>query len=118
MFVNNTKGSELGGRAVGIPGELRGFEYAHKRFGKVPWRKLFEPSIELARDGFAVSATMQDRIYYERDNILANSLFREMLTKNGELKKVGDIISRPLFADALKLIADNGANAFYEVIFC
>jgi gamma-glutamyltranspeptidase/glutathione hydrolase len=33
MFKNYTMGSVLGGLASGIPGEIRGFEYLHKRYG-------------------------------------------------------------------------------------
>ena len=41
--------------AVGVPGELRGWEHLHKQYGKLPWPKLFEGAIKLARDGFAVN---------------------------------------------------------------
>ncbi|MCU0768925.1 MAG: gamma-glutamyltransferase, partial [Burkholderiaceae bacterium] len=45
----------VGGRAVGTPGAVRLLETAHRRYGVLPWPRLFEPAIRLSENGFAVS---------------------------------------------------------------
>ena len=46
--------SLLGGRASGVPGTVRGMFEAHKRYGSMPWARLLQPAITLARDGFTM----------------------------------------------------------------
>src|SRR5690606_17282101 len=48
--------SLLGGLASGVPGAVDGMVKAHQRYGKLPWAALIEPSVNLARNGFAITA--------------------------------------------------------------
>ena len=48
----------VGGRSVGTPGTLRVLEMAHQQYGKLPWSALFQPAINLAENGFKVSARL------------------------------------------------------------
>ena len=48
--------SQFTHRAVAVPGTVRGFEMAHRRFGTLPWSQLLQPAIALARDGFILDA--------------------------------------------------------------
>lgn len=40
---------------MAVPGELAGSWEAHRRYGRLPWRRLVEPAIRLAEDGVAVN---------------------------------------------------------------
>ena len=62
MFVNNTMGSRIGGLSVAVPGELKGYATAHQLYGKLAWKDLILPSVQLARQGWKVNQHLQDRI--------------------------------------------------------
>ena len=53
----------VGGLAIGVPGEIRGMEYAWKRFGKLKWRDLIQPTIDLTSRGIKVSSTVASAIH-------------------------------------------------------
>jgi gamma-glutamyltranspeptidase/glutathione hydrolase len=55
----------VGGRSVGVPGVVALLEAAHKRHGKLPWARLFEPAIALSKSGFAVSPRLHGLLLAE-----------------------------------------------------
>jgi gamma-glutamyltranspeptidase/glutathione hydrolase len=59
--------SLMGSTAVGVPGTVRGMQAAHARYGSLPWKRLLEPAISLARDGFLVPA---DLAHYAQEKVL------------------------------------------------
>ena len=61
MFVADPLLARRGGLSVGVPGELRGLEEAHRRWGKLPWKKLVEPSVKLAK-GWRVDPELARRM--------------------------------------------------------
>jgi gamma-glutamyltranspeptidase/glutathione hydrolase len=52
MYEHNQNASVYGGLAVAVPGELRGLEHLHRRYGVLPWKTLVMPAVRVARDGF------------------------------------------------------------------
>ena len=103
----------VGGLSVGVPGELRMLELAHKAHGKLPWKKLFAPAIELADNGFELSPRLFSLL--ERDPFLAKApgAGSHFYTADGKPKPVGTRLVNPELAEVLRAVADQGADAFY-----
>ncbi|MCS7160462.1 MAG: gamma-glutamyltransferase [Gemmatales bacterium] len=102
-------------KAVGVPGTVAGLALAHAMLGKLPWRRVVEPAIALARDGFAVDAPLASSL----QNILNQSkafpeLQRVFAPPDGQRWKAGAVLRQADLAWTLKQIADGGAEAFYH----
>ena len=97
-----------------ISGELRGYLKAHQKYGKLPWASLFQPSIQLARDGFPVTNTMESRIEEDKETILNTPAFRDVFAPGGALLKRGMVVKRVKFAETLDVLARD-PESFYTV---
>jgi gamma-glutamyltranspeptidase/glutathione hydrolase len=103
-----------GGKSVGVPGNIRMFALAHARHGKLPWAKLFEPAITLARDGFEITPRLHDFLI-SRGRGAGMTTFGQQLFFNadGSPKPVGTRITNPELAATLQAIAARGPDYFY-----
>ena len=101
-----------GGLSVGVPGLLRMLELAHRRHGRLPWARLFEPAIQLAEAGFIVSPRMAGSIAGNAD--LADlPAARAYFFADGAPLQAGVRRDNPAYAETLRTIAAGGADAFY-----
>lgn len=113
MFVGQ---SEItGARAGGVPGEILGYWEMHRKYGILPWKRLFQPSIKLAREGHVVSRYLAAAIQSKLPQIQAEpSLSSVFLKGNGDAYLEGDYMKRTVLADTLERIAENGASEIYD----
>ena len=100
-----------GGRSVGVPGALRGMALAHRQSGRLPWARLFQPAIRLARDGWIVSPRFARTISSYGGHITAET--RALYTVAGRAVAPGDRLTNPAQAALLDRIARLGPNSFY-----
>ncbi len=117
LYSNNSNptASTIGGLAVGVPGELRGWEKLHKKHGRLPWADLFAPAIEIANGGFRVGSQLGVVIaQYAAKFTCADPLAAEVYCPNGTAVGEGEIIRKPRYAKTLQTIAHEGPDAFYS----
>lgn len=118
MFQGNELGSIVGGLASGVPGELKGLEYLHEKYGVLPWKKAVMPAVKVARDGFPVTEdlhrAMHANFFGEKSFLLEDPVWAEDFAPNGKLLEVGETITRKRLAKTLERVAREGAKVFYE----
>jgi gamma-glutamyltranspeptidase/glutathione hydrolase len=104
-----------GGKSVGVPGNVAMVAMAHAKHGALPWAKVFEPAIRLARGGYVVTERMERSIGYSAANLArtpeAAALY---LTADGKAKPAGTRIVNEALARTLEAIAAGGPDAFYK----
>ena len=110
---NLTKDSVLGWRASGVPGTVRGLEYAHKKFGTKRWTELLKPAFELASKGFPVSYALS-RSLSSSTRLPEFAESKRIFLNDGKFYEMGDTFRQPELAATLQRIAVRGARDFYE----
>ena len=100
--------------ASGVPGTVAGMEYALKKWGTMPLSKVLEPAIKLADKGFIVSDVLAQTLKEEKSTLGKWSSSKAIFFKNGEPLKSGDLLVQKDLAKSLRLIAKQGAKAFYQ----
>ena len=101
-----------GGRSAGVPGALRAMAAAHRRAGKLPWARLFEPAIRLARDGFTVGGRLNNALTKYAGHIDAPSR-AVFFDAAGRPAAIGATLRNPAQAALLTQLAQRGADSFY-----
>jgi gamma-glutamyltranspeptidase/glutathione hydrolase len=108
-----TRESLEGWKSAGVPGTVRGFELAHRKYGSRKWSGLMEPAIALAQQGFHVSYALAESLKSAR-NLAQDAESKRIFQKNGAYFASGDVLVQPELARTLSRIAQNGANEFYQ----
>jgi gamma-glutamyltranspeptidase/glutathione hydrolase len=103
-----------GGISVGVPGNMALAAKAHARGGKLPWARLFEPAIRLARQGFIITPRLNAML---KGNAATGAFTAEgrrlFYGADGNPLPVGTRVTNPALAATLTTLARQGAKAFY-----
>lgn len=119
MYLDN-QGNVIDGKSLfthdasGVPGTVAGMEYALKKWGTMPLSQVLEPAIKLADKGFIVSDVLAQTLKEEKSTLGKWSSSKAIFFNNGEPLKSGDLLVQKDLAKSLRLIAKQGAKAFYQ----
>jgi len=95
--------SDIGYKAIGVPGSVAGMVYAEQKYGKLTLKQVMAPAIKLAREGYALTWGEADEMH---DRYLAEfPESRRVFQRNGDYYKPGEIFRQPDLARTLERIA-------------
>ena len=100
--------------AVGVPGSVAGLYLAHQRLGKLAWKKLVEPAVRLAADGFRVSAGLAADLAARLGSFKKYPATLAQFSQKTGAYKAGELLVQKDLAETLGRIRDQGADGFYR----
>lgn len=103
--------SLLGAHAVGVPGTIAGLFAVHQKFGKLPFKTLIQPAIDLAKKGITITEKQAKNIQNKQEDFIKAN--KEAIYFNGTWK-AGDVLRLTALAQTLERIRDYGRDEFYK----
>ncbi len=103
-----------GGLSVGVPGNMRLMEMAHKKWGKLEWKALLQPAIKLAEEGYDVSPVLHNWLVQFEPVWKDFPAARAIYYVDGKPAPIGTRLKNPAYAALLRDIAARGPDAFYS----
>lgn len=100
--------------SVTVPGAVRGWWAMHERFGKLPWKDLFQPAIAFGERGFPVHEGISEIWASQVRGLKTQAESARVFLPNGKPPVTGQIFRNPDMARAFRLIAEQGPDAFYK----
>ncbi|MFZ1742374.1 MAG: gamma-glutamyltransferase [Pontixanthobacter sp.] len=103
------------GLSVGVPGNVAMTAMAHAKHGKLPWAKLFEPAIKLARDGFKINPRLHGYLADMPDHAGMSTFGKDLFyDADGAAYPVGHVVKNETLAQTFEALASKGPEAFYK----
>jgi gamma-glutamyltranspeptidase/glutathione hydrolase len=103
-----------GAWSVGVPGTVAGLHMAWRAHGKLPWQRLVEPAVTLARDGFPIGDGLARSLKAVLPSMSKYPASVAQFSKNGVPYETGEVLKQPELATTLAKIAADGPAGFYE----
>jgi gamma-glutamyltranspeptidase/glutathione hydrolase len=100
--------------SVGVPGTVAGLHLAWKDHGKLPWKRLLDPAVKLAHDGFPVSIGLAQSLSGVLNQMRPYPASIAQFSRDGVPYEAGENLRQPDLARTLQRIAAQGPAGFYE----
>lgn len=109
------QGHDAGIRSAGVPGTVAGLALAHRNHGRLPWKRLLEPAIRLAEEGYVLSRDEAFALDWGRERLARSEAGAKVfLHPDGTALRAGERLVQKDLGWSLRQIAEHGADAFYR----
>jgi gamma-glutamyltranspeptidase/glutathione hydrolase len=99
--------------AVGVPGTVAGFDYAHQKYGSADWSSLVQPAVTLAEDGFPLSANLAGSFTNVLRSMQSYPASVAAFSNDGTPYPEGHVWRQPDLARTLERIRVDRRDGFY-----
>ncbi len=103
--------SIVGYKAIGVPGSVAGMVYAEKKYGRLDLKRVMQPALRLAQDGFILSTEEAEDLHDKELSLFPES--KRIFQRDGNYYQPGEFFRQPDLARTLQRIADN-PDSFYH----
>ena len=104
--------SRFGILSVATPGFVPGLYLIHQRWGKLPWKTVLKPAIDLARKGFPIYPSLAKSIHEEKGFLFKQEYLRNLFSPKGQILGKGDTLIQLDLADTLERLSLNPQTEF------
>jgi gamma-glutamyltranspeptidase/glutathione hydrolase len=102
--------SRIGPLAAGVPGSPAGLHELHRRFGRLPWKMIVQPAIDLARTGFVVTPRLHEALEFARSRLARFEASARVWLPDGQPPPPGTTMRLPSLASTLESYAEQGPS--------
>ena len=113
-LLTENRESQLGHRAVGVPGNLRAWDEVHELHGHLDWAAVVQPAIRYAQHGFVVTDYLARLAAEHAADIERFADTARIFQPDGEQLQAGSVMKRPDLGRSLELIAAERSDALYQ----
>lgn len=103
----------LGPASCAVPGLPAALGELWERLGRLPWRRLVEPALGLARAGVPLPE-MHARSLEMLASVFTRGRGEELFAPSGGTLHAGDLLCQPGLVEALEALAEEGAESVYR----
>jgi len=121
MYLDNQgkvrpNASTNGYLAVATPGTIAGLYEVHRKYGRLPWKTVIAPAIQLAENGFPVSWRFVSATAMRLPTLLKNPDAQKIFTHNGKIYRTGEQLVQPELAATLRSVSQNPQDFYTGTI--
>ena len=113
-FGDTIQSFHIGKGSIAVPGNVKGLLHVHRKLGKLPFKVISEPAIDIAKNGVKLSKS-QSYITSLLEGILQTSdASKKLFFRDNKLISEGDIFKNEDLAEFIQWISEEGDRPFYE----